>query len=69
MQESMTVIKRQPGDRRWGLPVQFPLTDSEGVPVARERRSGGDRRKSIATLEDLLILFSELPSINPQRKQ
>lgn len=65
----MTVIKRQPGDRRWGLPVQFPLTDSEGMPVPQERRSGTDRRKTMAALEDLLILFSELPSIDPQRRQ
>lgn len=65
----MTVMKRQPGDRRWGLPVHFPLTDSEGMAVPHERRSGRDRRKTMATLEDLLILFSELPSIDPKRNQ
>ena len=65
----MTVTKRQPGDRRWGLSISFPLTDSEGMTVPHERRCGSDRRKSLATLEDLLILFSELPSVDPQRKQ
>ena len=65
----MTVMKRQPGDRRWGIPVRFPLTDCEGLTVPHERRSGSDRRKTMATLEDLLILFSELPSVDPQRKQ
>ena len=59
----MTTTKRQPGERRWGLPVNFPFTDSAGTQVEYERR------KATATLEDLLILFSELPSIDPQRRQ
>jgi hypothetical protein len=58
----MGLIKRQPGDRRWGMVVEFPVTDSDGVYVMRERRSGVDRRKARATLEDLLILFSQAPS-------
>ena len=42
--------------------TEFPLTDSDGVHVAHDRRGGDDRRKSSAALEDLLILFSQLPS-------
>ena len=60
----MTLVKRQPGDRRWGMTVEFPLTDSLGNGVIYDRRSGLQRRRSIASLEDLLILFSELPSVD-----
>ena len=65
----MTVIKRQSGERRWGLPVEFPITDRHGVSVLHDRRNGGERRKAPATLEDLLILFSEIPSVDTDRKQ
>ena len=58
----MALRKRQSGERRWGLPAEFPLRDSDGVHVLRDRRSGFDRRKAIATLEELLVLFSQLPS-------
>ena len=61
----MGLIKRQPGDRRWGLVVEFPVMDSSGAYVLRDRRSGVDRRKARANLEDLLILFSQAPSIDP----
>jgi hypothetical protein len=65
----MTVIKRQARERRWGLPLEPPLTDGYGVAVSHDRRKGNDRRQASASLEDLLILFSELPSIDPERKQ
>ena len=65
----MTVIKRQAGDRRWGLSVEFPLTDGDGIAVCHTRRSGSDRRRAPASLEELMILFSELPSEEPGRKQ
>ena len=61
----MGLIKRQPGDRRWGMVVEFPMTDSNGVHVMRDRRSDVDRRKARASLEDLLILFSQAPSVDP----
>jgi hypothetical protein len=64
----MGLIKRQPGDRRWGLVVEFPMIDCDSVYVMRDRRSGMDRRKAKATLEDLLILFSEAPSIDPDKE-
>ena len=44
----MGLIKREPGERRWGIPTEFPLTDSGGVHVMLDRRGGIDRRKSPA---------------------
>jgi len=64
----MGLVKRQPGDRRWGLAVEFPLTDHLGNRVIYDRRSGHQRRRAIATLEDLLIMFSQIPSIDPNQK-
>ena len=63
------LIKREPGERRWGMPAEFPLTGGSDVHVMLDRRSGVDRRVSPADLDDLLILFSQLPSIEPGRKQ
>jgi len=65
----MGLVKRQPGERRWGMPVDFPLTDSGGVHVVHDRRRDNDRRKSPASLEDLLILFSQLPSEDPEQNR
>lgn len=64
----MGLIKRQPGERRWGIPAEYPLADSSGVHVMLDRRSDIDRRKSPADLEDLLILFSQLPSVDPKQQ-
>ena len=51
------------------MDVEFPMTDSDGVYVIRDRRSGMDRRKAKATLEDLLILFSQAPSGDPGKEK
>ena len=64
----MGLVKRQPGDRRWGMTVEFPLTDQCGNCVIHDRRSGHQRRRSVATVEDLLIIFSQIPSIDPHLK-
>ena len=56
------MTKRHPGERRWGLSVEFPVMDSDGVHVLRDRRNGSDRRTTGASLDELLVLFSELPS-------
>ena len=64
----MGLVKRQPGDRRWGMAVEFPLTDHRGSQVIYDRRSGHQRRRSIATAEDLMIIFSQIPSIDPNQK-
>ena len=49
--------------------TEFPLTDCDGVYVSHDRRDGDERRKSSAALEDILILFSQLPSEDPGRAQ
>ena len=51
------------------MPVEFPFRDCDGMHVVHDRRSASDRRKSPASLEDLLILFSQLPSEDPGQKQ
>jgi len=61
----MGIVKRQAGERRWELPAGFPLAGHDGVLVAHDRRHGSDRRKSSASMEDLWILFSQLPSEDP----
>ena len=53
--------KRSRGKRRWGLEVSFPLVDSNGVTVIRDRRSLPDRRLCNISLEDRQTLFSEMP--------
>jgi hypothetical protein len=60
----MTCINRQRGDRRWGLPTEFPLNDGAGLLVLYDRRSGRERRKVTATSDELRDLFSKLPSID-----
>lgn len=65
----MGLIKRQSGDRRWGMDVEFPVTDSNGVYVIRDRRSGVDRRKARATLEDLLVLLSQPHLDDPDKEK
>jgi len=58
----MIVTRRQPGDRRWGLPAEFPLVDSTGFPVPADRRRLPNRRKANTSLEDMEILLSQLPA-------
>ena len=54
--------KRSRGQRRWGLEVTFPLVDSNGVTVIRDRRSLPDRRLDNISLDDRLTLLSEMPN-------
>jgi hypothetical protein len=60
--DEMDPGKRWPRDRRCGIPVEFPLTDSQGRGVAHDRRSGNERRKAIASLEELWALHTRLSS-------
>ena len=41
----MELVARQVGSRRDYPPVEFPLTDSQGVYVEKDRRQHTDRRK------------------------
>jgi hypothetical protein len=56
----MTHIVRQKGSRRFGLPVEFPLMDSQGVFVIKERRQITDRRKVKDYLDELEVMISEV---------
>ena len=54
--------KRSRGQRRWGLVVTFPLFDSNGVTVIRDRRTLPDRRLDNISLDERLTLLSEMPN-------
>jgi hypothetical protein len=56
----MGLIKRQLGDRRMGLPLGFPLVDSDDVSVSRDRRIHQERRVAEFTLEEIEALLSQL---------
>ena len=56
----MRIIKRQPGERRMGLPMGFPVVDCNDVLVSSDRRIHPERRKSEHTLEEIELLLSQL---------
>ena len=43
-----------------GLPLGFPLVDSDDVRVSRDRRIYQERRKADFTIEEIEILLSQL---------
>ena len=56
----MRLVVRQKGSRRMGLPVSFPLTDSDGIVVAHDRRLVPDRRKPVHDLDDLKVILAKM---------
>ena len=54
----MAMIIRQKGDRRFNLPVEFPLMDSQGLFVIKDRRLLSDRRKVKDDTNDLIVMLS-----------
>jgi len=56
----MKIIARQKGNRRWDLPREFPLVDSQGILVMCDRRRLADRRKNIGDLDSLMAILSRL---------
>ena len=56
----MTLIVRQKGSRRFDLPVEFPLMDSQGVFVIKDRRQLTDRRKVKDDPDDMKVMLSEI---------
>jgi hypothetical protein len=56
----MGVVIRQKGSRRFDLPVEFPLEDSQGVFVIQNRRRLPDRRKTECGLDDLKVILSKM---------
>lgn len=55
----MPGTRRQPGDRRWGLNVEYPLRDSGGFIVLADRRKPRDRRKADATMAEWAALLEK----------
>ncbi len=60
----MGLVKRQQRDRRVGMSGELPLAEQQDSRIYHDRRSGGQRRHSFATTEDLAVLFAEMPSFN-----
>ena len=56
----MDLIIRQRGSRRSDLPVGFPLTDSQGLFVVKDRRRLSDRRKAECGIDDLKVILSKM---------
>jgi hypothetical protein len=56
----MNIIARQKGNRRWDLPREFPLVDSQGLLVMCDRRKIADRRKNIGDIDNLMAILSRL---------
>ena len=56
--------KRSKGQRRWGLEQEFPVKDSNGVIVVADRRRLTDRRLDNTSLEDRLMMLSEMPVVD-----
>ena len=54
----MLKTRRQPGDRRWGLHVDYPLQDSSGFLVLANRRKLRERRRADTTMEELAALLA-----------
>jgi hypothetical protein len=52
------IIARQKGDRRWNLPDEFPILDSQGILVLHDRRRLPDRRKAIHDFDELIKILS-----------
>ena len=61
-QPVVKLVVRQKGSRRMGLPVEFPLIDSEGVRVVRDRRRLPDRRKPVHNFDDFKVIVSKMGS-------
>jgi len=58
----VTKIVRQKGSRRFDIPVEFPLEDSQGVVVIQDRRRLPDRRKEIYGIDDLKVILLKMAS-------
>ena len=61
---SMNMIIRQKGGRRFDLPAEFPLEDSQGVSVIQDRRRLPDRRKEKYGLDDLKVILTKMADSN-----
>jgi hypothetical protein len=53
----VSFITRQKGSRRYDLPAEFPLVDSNGVLILEDRRQTADRRLPIHDHNDLKTIL------------
>jgi len=53
--------KRSQGKRRRGIHPEYPLMDSGGLIITRNRRRVSDRRLHDTLLEDRLLMLAEMP--------
>jgi len=53
---------RQRGGRRFGLPAEFPLTDSLGIIVIHDRRQLPDRRMAKNNFYDQKVIATKMAS-------
>ena len=53
--------QRSGNQRRRNTPAQFPVIDSEGNTITRERRRLLDRRLENIAFEQRLCLYAEMP--------
>jgi hypothetical protein len=58
----MKLVVREKGSRRMGLPVEFPLWDSQGLLVLNDRRKLPDRRKHQCGIDDLRVILAKMSS-------
>ena len=56
----MALAVRQKGSRRFDLPAEFPLMDSQGIIVIKDRRQITDRRMSNNYLDVVKVMLSEM---------
>ncbi len=54
------LVVRQRGSSRFDLPVEFPLTETQGLCIVHDRRRVPDRRKPKHDIEDLKIILSKM---------
>ena len=58
----MGITRRQLNNRRSFMPVKFPLLDSDGELIFRDRRQLTDRRKRVHSHFDLNTILSKIYS-------
>jgi len=49
------------------MDTEFPLKDSSGILVIADRRRLTDRRLHNISLEERLMMFAEMPLLDPER--
>ena len=59
----MIPIERQKGSRRFDMPAEFPLEDSQRIIVIQDRRRLPDRRKAEHSHNDLKAMLSKMNSL------